>query len=44
MVFPFLAGKLMSLNFKSFIDCHFKTVRAIFDFFAAFGFFGVLYQ
>ena len=36
MVFPFLAGKLMSRNLKWFIDRHFETVRPIFDFFDAF--------
>ena len=37
MVFQILAGKLMSRNFKF-------VLAAIFDFFAAFGFFGVLKQ
>ena len=46
---PFLAGKLMSQNFKQFNGHHFETVCPIFHFFAAFRFvclfvFWVLYQ
>ena len=39
MVFPFLAGMLMSRNLKWFIGRHFETVQPIFHCFAAFGFF-----
>ena len=37
-IFPILAGKLMSRNFKLFIGRHFETVRPIFDYFIIFFF------
>ena len=39
MVFPYLAGELITQNFKWFIGRDFETARPVFDFIAVFEFY-----